>query len=1007
MKKNLLIALALPAMFAACSQEDVISNGQMQAGLLGTPAGEIDFVLGEGVDSRVDWGTSGNPSWSTTDAFSLFWVGATGENKSKTNVYKSATNALYQSEGDGQPFTSKNIVYVGKHIIVSLADYAHVTDQEITVKVGKEQKASDALGNRTVLISELLDIQARPEKESDRKENVMYAGYAEPVSASVTPLSSNMVLNLNFAFTESMTEVKIKSIELEASNDIFAYEGNLKVNDKGFMSLVPTKKGNTMTLVMPENTKVTKNSPKYVAQIALLPPVSSALSNSNYKILVNTNFGIVTIDKAMLVTNNNGKYQIEAGVNYDEKAAKTITETTALSFKTEFSDIADRIKGATEDENEKSFGKRFARNVVVNMSTASIEGMKIANSQDLIDAYEVYDILGKGQNDNISFIMVGEKDEEETEATFELTPAAAKAIAEHPYVKLALARNADEEVTCTTLALVNEENSAFTAVPDLAKALGEERGNLDVVLGAGTWALNVKDAALVNNYNTVHNQGNLTITDAAVTPAGAALKVAICNDATVTFNGTVNMPVAYNQTKEAKTNVGTSAYVYLNAGGNISGEADIDGKFAVHGGLVEINADAKIAVAGSLLTASTGTMNNLGTITLEGTGSTIVSSNQDGEAMGSIVLAKRNSSAKVNDAKEQGYIKWICNVNQFRENTGDAFNCLVLNNNLSIRQLGSVANNGSIIYSSVKYIEVAGSKVTIEPEYDDVMFYLERVLVNENSTLVVPIDMKMNTSSTEVNGDIEVYGSYTAGTVTGDGHIYYYNDQVNVGTKDALLEAINMKEAKTVVLESNIMLDKNLEINNKDITINLNGYTLTAGDAYDTNQDMAAAILVNGGNVVIEGEGTVNGGEGNHYNMAIRANDGTVTIKGGNFVVGDDDEGNPNTVVYATRTAKVIIEKGYFAYEGTKMNTEYLLNIKDADVSTASITVKGGTFKNFNPAQNNAESVSKSFVADGYKVKAFDKDGNKLTDNTTQNYNESRRGKAGENVTYEVYKSAK
>lgn len=966
MKKNLLIALALPAVFAACSQEDIVSLENNSLNGLGTPAGKIDFVLNEGAESRLAWGTTGDPVWSSDDAFSLFWLGATGENKAG-GVYKSATNALYQRE-EGEAFTSKNIVYVGKHVIVYPADYTHVSDQKVLVKVGAEQDASKALGLRSVYVSDLLSIEARPEDATKREEGKMYAGYAEPVVADVAALSSNMVLKLNFAMNDNINEVKIKSIVLESDKDVFAYDGYLTLDANNYMSLSPKTVGKTMTLVMPEGTKVTKNAPSYTAQISLLPPVASALSGAKYKIVVNTNFGFVTIDKAMLVTNNAGKYQIEAGTGYSAEAAEDITANTLLSFKTEFTDIANRAadnKDTEENEAELSYGKRFVRNVAVDMSTAEINGMKIATSQDLIDAYEVYDLLEKGKDDVVSFELVGEAWKTGATAnTFDLNVAAAEAIAAHEFVTLTLAQ------ACDTLALVNTEN-AFTAVPDLSKALGDNRAELFLNLGEGNWALNVKNAKIVNAYKEIHNYGNLTVTEAAVTPAGSTLNKVVCNDGIVTFNGKVNMPVAYKQTKDAKTIVGEDANLFLNAGGNISGEVDVDGKIATHGGLVEINADAKIAVAGSFLTATTGTVNNLGTITLEGTGTAQVTANQEGTAMGSIVLADRSSMTKVFNADKQGYIKWIYNENgTFTKELTDAFNCLTLKSNIKFNQ-NQVGNN-------VKHIEVAASKVTVLP-YDtsynsgELKLKLSSVFVNENNTLVIPVGTSITTDATVKNGDIEVYGSYIAGTETGNGTIYYFNGQVNVATETALNEAIKNK-AEVIVLTEDVVLSDALVFPStsksalQKFTLNLNGKTITSSKktVYDKTvpaaERVSALISVKEGVELTIVNGTVD---------CTGTEDYAVETRGGNLIIKSGTYKGIVTAVY-NNGGTVEIEGGEFSvlnHVTSEFHSKYLLNIKDKKAIANCFVVKGGTFHRFNPAVAESETTNPyNFVANGFEI---------------------------------------
>ena len=48
----------------------------------------------------------------------------------------------------------------------------------------------------------------------------------------------------------------------------------------------------------------------------------------------------------------------------------------------------------------------------------------------------------------------------------------------------------------------------------------------------------------------------------------------------------------------------------------------------------------------------------------------------------------------------------------------------------------------------------------------------------------------------------------------------------------------------------------------------------------------------------------------------------------------------------------------------------YLINCIDANYKndSAKVEIRGGTFVNFNPADNGAEGKGTNFVADGYKV---------------------------------------
>ena len=73
---------------------------------------------------------------------------------------------------------------------------------------------------------------------------------------------------------------------------------------------------------------------------------------------------------------------------------------------------------------------------------------------------------------------------------------------------------------------------------------------------------------------------------------------------------------------------------------------------------------------------------------------------------------------------------------------------------------------------------------------------------------------------------------------------------------------------------------------------------------------------------------------------------------------------------------EAVIEGGFFSvqqkYPDAAKADEFVLNCYDANRAngTAKITVKGGTFVNFNPADCQAEGAHTNFVADGYTVKS-------------------------------------
>lgn len=185
----------------------------------------------------------------------------------------------------------------------------------------------------------------------------------------------------------------------------------------------------------------------------------------------------------------------------------------------------------------------------------------------------------------------------------------------------------------------------------------------------------------------------------------------------------------------------------------------------------------------------------------------------------------------------------------------------------------------------------------------------------------------------------------------------------NIGYS-SITDAVNCADNGDVItLQEDINMgagDKdNLVINAENVTIDLGGKAITASGSN-------GAIKVEGGVTVIDGPGTVSGILGSDkYSMAVWAHDGTVVINNGTYKNETDGSTRGTDLIYASGTGCVEINGGTF--EAAK--PEWTLNVKDSDykAGTANIIVRGGSFKNFDPANNNAEGLGTNFVADGYK----------------------------------------
>ena len=188
-------------------------------------------------------------------------------------------------------------------------------------------------------------------------------------------------------------------------------------------------------------------------------------------------------------------------------------------------------------------------------------------------------------------------------------------------------------------------------------------------------------------------------------------------------------------------------------------------------------------------------------------------------------------------------------------------------------------------------------------------------------------------------------------------------DWVNAATPNAQVWESELKAAALLggsyTLPGDVTLTSPIVVPaGSHFVLNLNGKTLKNNV---DNQATDVIIVEEGGELVINGEGTVEAVSGNDGYAVI--SEGKVTINGGIYKAGVDTNNEPNAVVYARGNGKVYVNGGYFPNEN---NSAFVLNKKDADRATTVIEVRGGTFGYFDPANNAAENAGTDFCAEGY-----------------------------------------
>ena len=555
------------------------------------------------------------------------------------------------------------------------------------------------------------------------------AGYQKNIRIKVHPANAGVFFNLKeagkFQLGEGDDAVQINKVE-------FIHEGAAKA-PFATHAVVAEQSGKIVTLSMGNSntayTTYTTNKPVLtvdgtVAPIAILPNeayVSAPTSTS--KILVYTNYGVVTVSKAAAVTNKDGKIQIAAGPA--EKTTDTDNETANLSFDSHFKDLAGLAQAGTASGV-------IRRDVVVDMTTANIDGLEIHNSTDLKNAYRAFDLMCK-KKDEVTFKLIPT-----TDGKFELTKDAIKIINDH---KAADAYAALDISGITEFTISGYGKDAYTTVPAIDQI---ESATATLVLAADSkWKIDVMDAAAVNKFDKITNKGELQLTQGTGSVKWAKN---FTNEGTLTFgNNEVTVPVIVAQNGSMEIAEGQSVKM-------ASAEFNDKSNTVVKGELISypeiyIYSGATVDVYGNLLNTTGNTLKNAGTINIKNKDAQVIlRANQNSGIKGTVYVLEKDYN--LNTGEAAGYVKLPVASKEF---------------DMSEANMG-IAN----------YIEFSGEKLTMNINDENAYVELKTnvkvtaenakvglFVVKENVQVTIADGSVIETKKIDNKGKIYNYGTFT------------------------------------------------------------------------------------------------------------------------------------------------------------------------------------------------------------------------------------------------------
>jgi hypothetical protein len=718
MKKIYLPLFAIAALASCTNEVEEIAQP-------GSKGFKVDLAVSAGDETRIVWDGEGAVAWENVDQFSLYNVYPT-TNYADRLMY--SANAAYKTE-NGANFSSENVLFLGKHALVyPLNKNAYQNDGVIYVSVGTD--GDKTMGANSVFLgTELLNVKAEGVEYNGKVYNK--PGYNEPVKVSVRPANAAAFFTLKdvkpLALTENDAPVEIQKVEITKINGAkipYSTSAVLATNAEGKIITRCNGQDNTAFVTYSEN-KPSLTDGDVTAAIAILPNEAYAETANDatdaYKITVTTNYGIVTIDKAAMVTRvKDGKTLIQLATPAEQTDAN---KNDALSFVSEMKTLATRAVSGDKMPNIK-------REVAVDMTTANINGLQIKNSTDLITAYRAYDLMGKKTEHNVTFTLVP------TNNKFELTMAAIEAINAHKLGSETAAKLITDGIKEFTI--TGTKAGEITTVPVIDQITAET-----LVLAADNkWTIDVANAAGANKFTNVINKGELQLTQGT---GSTALTANIYNNNKLTFGeGETTVP-KYTEHAGSMEIAAGQTVKFVSALFANGSKTTVKGELISTGDVKNVWGST-IDVEGKLLNIAGRTLENAGTINIKNADAQVIlSSNVIATNKGTVYVTAKDNN--LNTGSAAGYVKLPVSDEEFV---------------MSTENMG-IAN----------YIEFSGKKLTMNIEWWNAYVELKSnvkvtaenakvglFVVNKNVEVTIADGSVIETQDINNEGKIYNYGTF-------------------------------------------------------------------------------------------------------------------------------------------------------------------------------------------------------------------------------------------------------
>ncbi len=276
---------------------------------------------------------------------------------------------------------------------------------------------------------------------------------------------------------------------------------------------------------------------------------------------------------------------------------------------------------------------------------------------------------------------------------------------------------------------------------------------------------------------------------------------------------------------------------------------------------------------------------------------------------------------------------------------------------------------------------------------------VNEVVVNTSGASGIVATLTVYVGDTKIGESVELTAEATDYTFKVDGYLtgtvklsYNVNSEKAVYIKNITVKSHSGKATSEedihnllalgvdyITLQNDIVVDSFVVVGSK-FTLDLNGKTISATEDRDNDGSTYGLFAKGGANVTVTGNGTIYGGAGTNWNIALRASgDGSViNVLNGTFYSGPNSGDSGNSTMFVRGSSTINIYGGFFYTEASYDNIYFVFNVAAESFETSTINVYGGTFVNANPLDRGIINiVGREFLGEGLTIQTSTVNGDK------------------------------